>query len=67
MTSEPGKLAVKSKIWIEDENGKVVFGSGRLRILNAVEQHGSILAAAKALDMFPGVPAVESLLLFLPD
>jgi molybdate transport system regulatory protein len=51
MTSEPGKLAVKSKIWVEDENGKVVFGSGRLRILNAVEQHGSILAAAKSLGM----------------
>lgn len=28
---------------------------------------GYRLAAAKALDMFPGVPAVESLLLFLPD
>jgi tRNA/tmRNA/rRNA uracil-C5-methylase (TrmA/RlmC/RlmD family) len=28
---------------------------------------GYRLAAARALDMFPGVPAVESLLLFLPD
>ncbi|NLI81606.1 MAG: LysR family transcriptional regulator [Deltaproteobacteria bacterium] len=47
----PGKLSVKSKIWIEDESGKVVFGAGRLRILSAVEEHGSILAAAKALGM----------------
>ena len=51
MASDPRKLSVKSKIWIEDENGKVVFGSGRLRILNAIEEHGSILAAAKALGM----------------
>lgn len=45
------KLSVKSKIWIEDEHGDVVFGSGRLHILCAVEEHGSILAAAKALGM----------------
>ncbi|WP_281793434.1 winged helix-turn-helix domain-containing protein [Desulforhabdus amnigena] len=47
----PKKLVVRSKIWIEDENGDVVFGSGRLRILNAVEEHGSILAASKQLNM----------------
>jgi len=51
MTSESRKLTVKSKIWIEDENGDVVFGSGRLYILSAIEEHGSILAAAKALGM----------------
>jgi molybdate transport system regulatory protein len=45
------KLTLKSKIWIEDENGKMVFGAGRLRILREVERHGSILAAAKALNM----------------
>jgi molybdate transport system regulatory protein len=51
MSSESRKLTVKSKIWIEDEKGDVVFGSGRLHILSAVEDHGSILAAAKALGM----------------
>jgi len=45
------KLTIKSKIWIEDEQGKVVFGTGRVRILNAVEKHGSILGASKALGM----------------
>lgn len=44
-------LIVKSKIWIEDDAGDVVFGYGRLRILEAVESHGSILAAAKHLQM----------------
>ncbi len=51
MASKAGKLSIKSKIWIEDEEGKVVFGSGRMRILKAVEEHGSILAAAKELSM----------------
>ena len=51
MTPESRKLVVKSKIWIEDEQGDVVFGSGRLHILGAIEKHGSILAAAKELGM----------------
>lgn len=51
MTSKGTKLTVKSKIWIEDEAGEVVFGAGRMRILAAVEEHGSILAAAKELKM----------------
>ena len=51
MTPEARKLVVKSKIWIEDEQGDVVFGSGRLHILGAIEKHGSILAAAKELGM----------------
>jgi molybdate transport system regulatory protein len=51
MHGKPKKLIIKSKIWIENEMGEVVFGSGRLRILSAVEKHGSILAAAKDLNM----------------
>lgn len=45
------KLSVKSKIWIEDDAGQVVFGAGRLHILDAIARHGSILAAAKELQM----------------
>ncbi|HAA02400.1 MAG TPA: ModE family transcriptional regulator [Syntrophobacteraceae bacterium] len=44
-------FVIKSKIWIEDHQGNVVFGAGRLLILSAIEQHGSILAAAKELGM----------------
>ncbi len=47
----PRKLTIKSRIWIEDDEGKIVFGAGRLRILELVEAHGSILAAAKELQM----------------
>lgn len=45
------KLRIRSKIWIEDETGKVIFGQGRLKILEAVIRHGSIHAAAKELKM----------------
>ena len=49
--SKSKKLAIRSKIWIEDEKGNMVFGLGRLRILWAIEKHGSILAASKSLNM----------------
>lgn len=51
MSAAAGKLSIKSKIWIEDQDGKVVFGSGRLYILDAVERHGSLHAAADELKM----------------
>jgi molybdate transport system regulatory protein len=49
--ASPRKLAIKSKTWIEDESGDVVFGAGRLRILELIAQYGSIHAAAKELRM----------------
>ncbi|MCF8024148.1 MAG: LysR family transcriptional regulator [Desulfobacteraceae bacterium] len=51
MASESKQLYSRSKIWLEDADGKVVFGSGRLRILKAIEKTGSIHAAAKELKM----------------
>ncbi len=47
----PSNLSVKSKIWIENETGQVVFGTGRLYILQAVSRHGSIHAAAQELQL----------------
>jgi molybdate transport system regulatory protein len=44
-------LSVRSKIWIEDGTGNVVFGLGRLRMLEAVKAHGSLHAAARELGM----------------
>ncbi len=44
-------LSVKSKVWIEDDKGQVVFGAGRLYILQSVATHGSIHAAAHELQM----------------
>jgi molybdate transport system regulatory protein len=42
---------LRSKIWIEDERGAMVFGLGRYRILDAVDRHGSLQAAARELKM----------------
>jgi molybdate transport system regulatory protein len=42
---------IRSKLWIEDGEGKVVFGLGRYRILDAIERLGSLQAAAKDLHM----------------
>ncbi len=44
-------FSVRSKIWIEDSKGNVIFGLGRYRILDAVNRTGSMHAAAKDLHM----------------
>lgn len=49
---DPGApFRLKSKIWIVDRHGAVVFGLGRYRILEAVERLGSLQAAAQELKM----------------
>jgi molybdate transport system regulatory protein len=42
---------IRSKLWIEDTEGQIVFGLGRYRILDAIERLGSLQAAAKDLRM----------------
>jgi len=42
---------VRSKVWVENEEGNVVFGLGRFRILDTVDRLGSLQAAAKELKM----------------
>jgi molybdate transport system regulatory protein len=51
MTEGESPFRIKSKIWVEDANGKVVFGLGRYRILEAVRRLGSLQAAAQELKM----------------
>jgi molybdate transport system regulatory protein len=46
----PG-FSVRSKIWIEDAKGNVIFGLGRYRILDTIQRLGSMHAAAKELHM----------------
>jgi molybdate transport system regulatory protein len=43
-------MEIKHKLWIE-ENGKVLFGQGRDSLLRAIEEHSSLQAAAKKLNM----------------
>ncbi len=51
MKAQETDFFVRSKIWIEDSRGKVIFGLGRYRILDAVSRTGSMNAAAKELRM----------------
>lgn len=45
------KLHVCIKVWIADDGGNVVFGSGRMRLLEAIDCTGSILQASEKLGM----------------
>jgi molybdate transport system regulatory protein len=42
---------IRTKVWIQKPDGKVVFGLGRYRILQAIQSTGSLQAAAKELKM----------------
>lgn len=46
----PAGLKVKSKVWLELE-GRPVFGDGKARMLERIDQAGSLSAAAKSLGM----------------
>ncbi|NJX14187.1 winged helix-turn-helix domain-containing protein [Tamlana crocina] len=41
---------IKSRIWIESENN-VLLGEGRVKLLKAIEETGSLSKAAKSLNL----------------
>jgi molybdate transport system regulatory protein len=43
-------MKIRMKLWLE-ANGKVLFGHGRLELLQAIAETGSLAGAAKKLDM----------------
>ena len=51
MVTKKPTFQLRSKVWVEDANGEVVFGLGRYRMLDAVKRLGSLQAAAKELKM----------------
>jgi molybdate transport system regulatory protein len=51
MDDKNHKFVVRTKIWIEAEDGKVAFGLGRFRILEAIDRLGSMNLAAAELAM----------------
>ena len=51
LTAKSRDIHVKSKVWLEDRKGRIIFGLGRMRILTAIEKCGSLNAAAKDLKM----------------
>ncbi|WP_368031203.1 winged helix-turn-helix domain-containing protein [Arcobacter sp. s6] len=44
-------MEIKVKVWIEDENRNLIFGSGKTEILNQIDQTGSIAKAAQNVGM----------------
>ncbi len=44
-------MQIKSKFWLEDDDGEPVFGEGRQKILELIDELGSMQATAKALNM----------------
>ncbi|MGB5986021.1 MAG: LysR family transcriptional regulator [Desulfobacterales bacterium] len=51
MSADKPQFLVRNKIWIEDGRGHVVFGLGRYRMLEAIQQTGSLQAAAAQMKM----------------
>ena len=43
-------LEVRSRVWINDKKG-IFLGKGRVNLLQAIEQYGSINKAAKSMNM----------------
>ncbi len=39
---------LRIKLWIECDTGDSIFGEGQMRILETIQEQGSINAAAKA-------------------
>ncbi|HUT76797.1 MAG TPA: LysR family transcriptional regulator [Polyangia bacterium] len=44
-------MRVCTKVWLEDEEGKLLLGDGRLKILSAIDRAGSLSAAAREIGM----------------
>ena len=44
-------MEIKVKVWIEDENKNLIFGSGKTEILRQIEETVSISQAVKKVDM----------------
>ncbi len=44
-------MEVRTKVWLNDDHGKVIFGSGRVHMLETIDRLGSMNKAAKELKM----------------
>ncbi|MBW2019353.1 MAG: LysR family transcriptional regulator [Deltaproteobacteria bacterium] len=44
-------MKVRTKVWIDNDHGNVIFGTGRLRMLEAIDRLGSMNKAAQELNM----------------
>ncbi|CZE49893.1 winged helix-turn-helix domain-containing protein [Campylobacter geochelonis] len=45
------KMVIKTKTWIENGSGELLFGKGKTEVLDVISQTGSIKAASEVLEM----------------
>lgn len=43
-------MRIHFKVWLEKDN-RVLFGEGRMQLLQAIQDHGSLAQAAKKMNM----------------
>lgn len=51
MNPQNKKLMVKTKTWIANLDGEILFGKGKTELLECIEQTGSILKAAGVMGL----------------
>ncbi len=51
MAKKASPIRVCFKLWITDDEDEILFGSGRIAMLEAVERNRSLKAAAEELNM----------------
>ncbi len=44
-------MRMRLSVWLENDEGKLLFGEGRQQILEAIAEHKSLSAAAEAMGM----------------
>lgn len=44
-------MKVKVRVWVEDDEGNPILGDGRLALLKAIEQSGSLRSATEEMGM----------------
>jgi molybdate transport system regulatory protein len=44
-------MKIHFKVWFEKDNSQVLFGEGRLQLLRAIADQGSLAQAAKKMEM----------------
>ena len=51
MQENHSKLFVKTKIWIENSQGELIFGKGKTEVLELIDQEGSIAKASQKMGL----------------
>ncbi|MCD4698726.1 MAG: LysR family transcriptional regulator [Bacteroidales bacterium] len=50
-TGNPNNIKFNYKIWLSTQDGKGIMGDGKWKILKAIDEHGSLKSATRALGL----------------